>query len=141
MFSKYAFVLLALAGACADSNAPIRYGETTKAALVADKGQPSSAEKPLENSPTEILVYPDNQKYQVTNDVVVAGFREPSSDEKSLLYWRHRFKDCPTTFEALSKRDNHLHPEKELKCARDGVSVIYDPNTDQVTRVVEHAQK
>lgn len=140
MFSRYVFVLLALAGGCADSKAPIKYGETTKAALLSDKGQPVSAEKPLANSTTEILVYPDNQKYQVSNDVVVAGFREPSADEKSLLYWRHRFKDCPTTFEALNEPANHLHPEKELKCARDGVSVIYDPNTDQVTRVVEHAQ-
>ena len=141
MFSRYVFVLLALAGACADSKAPIRYGETTKAALLADRGQPSEAQKPLPGKDTEVLVYHDNQKYQVTNDVVVAGFREPSSDERSLLYWRHRFKDCPTTFVALNKPTSHLHPEKELKCDRDGMSVIYDPNTDQVTRVVEHAQK
>lgn len=141
MFSRYAFVILALAGACADSKAPLRYGETTKAALLADQGQPTQSEKPIPGSSTEVLVYPDNQKYQITNDVVVAGFREPSSDEKSLLYWRHRFKDCPTTFEPLGEATSHLHPEKELKCARDGVSVIYDPNTDQVTRVVEHAKQ
>jgi len=141
MFSK-TLILLLLAGACADSKAPITYGKTTKAALMADRGSPESTEKPIEGSPVEMLVYEDGEKYQVSGDVVVAGFKRPSEEESSLLYWRHKLKDCPTTFEVIGDQAaSHLHAEKELKCARDGISVIYDPNVDKVVRVVEHAEK
>jgi hypothetical protein len=141
MFSK-TLLLLLLAGACADSKAPITYGSTTKAALVAEKGAPQASEKPIAGSPVEMLVYENGEKYQVSGDVVVAGFKEPLEEESSLLYWRHKLKDCPTTFEVIGDQAaSHLHAEKELKCARDGISVIYDPNIDKVVRVVEHAKK
>ena len=137
--SLYLACLWGLAS-CADPAPQIRYGETTKAALVSEKGQPQSTERP-QGREVELLVYPDNQKYQISRDVVVAGFRDPSSEERSLLYWRHQWKDCATSFTDLAAPESHLRPEKELKCPASGLSVIYDPNIDQVTRVVEHAQK
>ncbi len=136
-------LILSLIGlvSCADSGSKWRYGETTKAALVAEKGPPDSIERPLGGSKTEVLVYAGNEKFQVTNDVVVAGFRNPTEEERSLIYWRHYFKDCTTSFTELAAVAGHLRPEKEFKCAHLGLSVIYDPNIDQVTRVVGHAEK
>ena len=138
MRSSYIVFCLAVLMGCADSSSKIRYGETTKAALIAEKGQPTATEKPGGLVAGEILIYGEEQKYQVSRDVVVAGFRNPTSEERSLLYWRHQLKDCATTFLDVAAADSHLRPEKELKCAALGLSVIYDPNIDQVTRVVEH---
>lgn len=138
MLFRYSLMLI-LAMACGDKSTRMKYGLMTKAALIVEKGEPQSVEKPT--STADVLVYANNQKYQVSNDVVIAGFREPSSEEKSLLYWRHQFKDCPTTFKEMQKPDNHLHALKELTCAKLGLSVVYDPNIDQVTRVVEHAEE
>lgn len=138
MLFRYS-VLLTLALACGEKSQSIRYGETTRAALITEKGEPERVEKPIEAS--EVLVYPDNQKFQVTNDVVTAGFRDPSPEETSLLYWRHRFQTCTTSFNELQKSDTHLKALKELSCPSEGTSVIYDPNTDQIIRVVNHAEK
>ncbi|MFP5457272.1 MAG: hypothetical protein ACLGG7_00940 [Bacteriovoracia bacterium] len=137
MLFRYS-VLLTLALACGERSQSIRFGETTRAALITEKGEPERVEKPIEAS--EVLVYPDNQKFQVTNDIVTAGFRDPSPEEASLLYWRHRFKDCATTFKELQKSETHVRALKELSCPTEGVSVLYDPNTDQVIRVVNHAE-
>lgn len=138
MLLRYA-VLLTLALACGERGQSIRYGETTRAALVSELGEPEAIEKPVEAS--EVLVYPDNQKFQVTNDVVTAGFRDPAPEERSLLYWRHKFEACATSFTELAKSEGHIKALKELACARQGLSVIYDPNIDQVIRVVNHAEK
>ena len=89
----------------------------------------------------EVLSFKDNQKFQIQNDVVMAGFRNPTEEEKSLIYWKHALRDCETTYTELFKpKDSHLKAEKQLSCAELGVSVIYDPNVDQVTRVVDHAK-
>ena len=138
MLFRYSMLLI-LAMACGEKSTPVKYGLMTKAALISEKGEPQSVEKPTTTA--EVLIYPDNQKYQVSKDVVVAGFRDPSSEEKSLLYWRHQFKDCSTSFKEMQKPDNHMHALKELSCAKLGLSVVYDPNIDQVTRVVEHAEE
>ncbi|MFP5490696.1 MAG: hypothetical protein ACLGG0_04305 [Bacteriovoracia bacterium] len=138
MLFRYSLLLI-LAMACGEKSTRVKYGLMTKAALISEKGEPQSVEKPT--STAEVLVYADNQKYQVSKDVVIAGLRDPSVEERSLLYWRHQFKDCSTTFKEMKKPDNHLHASKELSCAKLGLSVVYDPNIDQVTRVVEHAEE
>lgn len=132
-------LMLIFAIACGERSTRIKYGSTSRAALVSLKGEPQSIEKPISNA--EVLIYADDEKYQISQDVVVAGFRNPSNDERSLLYWRHQFKDCSTSFKEMQKPDTHLHALKELTCAKSGLSVIYDPNVDRVTRVVEHAEE
>jgi hypothetical protein len=135
------FILAVLAVACGAPKQSIQYGKTTKSALVEMKGEPESVERPIDKSDISVLVYEENQKFQISNDLVVASFRMPVSDETSLLFWRHKFKDCPTSFLDLKKADNHLKAEKEFKCEKTGISVIYDPNSDQVTRIVEQAHE
>ncbi|MBY0517107.1 MAG: hypothetical protein K2P81_09375 [Bacteriovoracaceae bacterium] len=142
MYFKSSFVvLIVLASACGAPKQSVQFGKTTKAGLIEMKGEPESTEKPVAKSDLSVLVYEEDQKFQIENDLVVAGFRKPVNDETSLLYWRHKFKNCQTSFQELKKLDNHLRPEKELKCEKTGVSVIYDPNSDQVTRIVEQAHE
>lgn len=133
------FIPLLSLVACGAKKEGIRYGETTKAALISEEGEPQSIETPRPS--VEILQYEGEQKYQVQNDLVVAGFRNPLKEEKALLYWRHKFKDCKTEFTELTETKTHLKPEKQLRCASLGINVIYDPNTDQVTRIVESAHE
>jgi|688.fasta_scaffold1085508_1 hypothetical protein len=138
MFFRFSLMLI-FAISCGERNTRIKYGSTSRAALVSLKGEPQTIERPI--STAEVLIYENDEKYQISQEVVVAGFRNPAKDERSLLYWRHQFKDCVTSFKEMQKPDNHLHALKELSCAKSGLSVIYDPNVDQVTRVVEHAEE
>ncbi len=138
-FKILIFISLLTLAACGAKKEGIRYGETTKAALVSEVGEPISVESPRPS--VEILKYDGDQKYQVQSDLVVAGFRNPQSEEKALLYWRHKFKDCKTEFTELAETKTHLKAEKQLRCASLGLSVIYDPNIDQVTRIVESAHE
>ena len=139
MLSRVTLLLLFTAVSCADQVKLIDYRKTSKRELQSQIGEPTKVENPLPS--VEVLTYENDQKYQVQADVVTAGFRKPTEEEKSLLHWRHTLRDCQTTFTELSKpKDSHLMAEKQLSCPELGVSVIYDPNVDQVTRVVDHAK-
>lgn len=136
-----ALVLCAFASCSGKSSKAVDYGVTTSAQLKEMKGEPEALQLKDAAHSAEVLVYPDNEKFQIEKDVVVAGFRNPSAQERSLLYWRHKFKDQETSFQAASSSAvGHLPGEMELKSAEAGITVIYDPNVDAVTRVVEHAK-
>lgn len=133
---------LAIAGCSANKRSEISYGVTTSAQLKAERGEPLSEQLTDATHTEQVLVYADNEKYQIDKDVVVASFRNPSAEESSLLYWRHKFKDKETTFTPVKTTSHtHLEPEMELKCAAEGITVVFDPNQDVVTRVVEHAKQ
>lgn len=139
MLSRLSILLLFTAVSCAEQVRTVHYGKTSKRELQTQMGEPIKVENPLPQ--VEVLSFEDNSKYQIQNDIVTAGFRNPSEEEKSLLHWRHILRDCQTTFTELSKpKDSHLQAEKQLSCSELGISVIYDPNVDQVTRVVDHAK-
>lgn len=139
MLSRLSFLLLLTAVSCAEQVRSVQFGKTSKRELQAQMGEPIKVENPLPQ--VEVLSFEGDSKYQIQDDIVTAGFRNPNEEEKSLLYWRHAFRDCQTTFTELSKpKDSHLHAEKQLSCIELGLSVIYDPNVDQVTRVVDHAK-
>lgn len=110
----------------------IQYGVTTAAQLQAEKGSPVAVERPTTEA--RLLVYPEDQKFQVQQDVVVAGFRVPRPEERSLLYWRHKFQDCETSFTRAQAEG-----EMQLKCQAQGMTVLYNSQADLVVRVVEHA--
>jgi hypothetical protein len=125
---------------CSGQSPLVEFGKTSRSQLKSQLGEPQRVENPAPK--VEVLVYEDNKKFQIQEDTVVAGFREPTEEEKVLLYWRHQFRDCATTTTELAKpAESHLQAEKQLSCEAQGISVIYDPNIDQVTRVVEHAKK
>lgn len=99
-------------------------------------GQPKRVDS-IDNQ--QVFVYSEDKKYQVVNEKVVAEFRAPFDEEKSLLYWKHFCRDEETTLLDLErKNENHQKPEQEFSCKTSKVTVIYDPNVDKVVRVINY---
>lgn len=131
--------LLVIAACGVKHTSSVDYGKTTKADLVAEKGEPV-AEKTIPVKGGEILEYQDNEKFQIKNDLVTHGFKNPKGDEKNLLFWKHKFKDCDTVIRKISEKNGHVLPEYELKCQSEGITVIYSEGSEFVSRLVEHAK-
>lgn len=140
---RYTILLcLLLAVSCgAPRSSTFKYGQTTRAEVIGQKGEPVS-EETLPVADGKMMVYPDDEKYQLKGEIVVNAFKSPKGDEKLLLYWKHRFKDCQTIVKKLA-HDIRLHtpPEYELSCPAEGVSVVYTEGSDSVTRVVEYEKQ
>ncbi len=135
------FLLLSLlaVAACGVKHSSVDYGKTTTSALIAEKGEP--LEKSAPEKSIEIYQYADNEKFQIKGDVVTHGFKDPKGDEKTLLFWKHKFKDCETISRKISERKGHELPEYELKCPALGTTVIYTEGSEFVSRVVEHEKQ
>jgi hypothetical protein len=116
------------------------YGKAKVEELIADKGEPLEKEKiPVKDG--EIYKYPDNEKYQIQNNIVTAGFKDPKGDEKVLIYWKHKFKNCMTQIIKINEMTVHSPAEYELKCSAEGLSVIYFDGSEFISRIVEHEKK
>jgi len=128
------FFILLFISSCSKKLEIIEYGKTNFEALVKLKGEPQrSTTVPIKKS--SVHHYSNNEKYQTKDQVVIAGFREPQEHEKTLLYWRDRFKDCNTT------ERNTSSSETEFACPSLGESVIYQNEFGFVSRVIEYEKK
>lgn len=130
--------LLAFA-ACGVKHSSVDYGKTTAAALVSERGEPLEKSAPAKS--IEIYQYPDNEKFQIKGEIVTHGFKDPKGDERTLLFWKHKFKDCDASPKKISERKGHELPEYELKCSSQGVTIIYTEGSEYVSRVVEHEKQ
>ncbi len=133
--------LLILLTSCGDKSSGFKLGKTTRSELVAVKGEPLKEEAlPVKDS--KVMVYEGEEKYQLKGDIVVNSFKNPTGNEKSLIYWKHKFKDCLTSSQALPQApEAHTPPEIELSCSEQGLAVIYSQGSDLVSRVVEYEIK
>jgi hypothetical protein len=120
---------------------PIHFGHTTVQELLQIKGEPQERQIiPVKDG--SVLIYSHDEKYQVQADVVTNAFTTPTGDQASLLYWKHRFKDCSTRWRKLPQSEQeHLPSEMELACDEQGISVIYLDNSPFVSRVIEYAKQ
>jgi hypothetical protein len=132
-------LLLMLLAACGRHHT-IEYGEAKLQQLLALKGEPLE-EKAIPVKDGKILVYPNNEKYQLDGEVVSSGFKDPAGDQRLVLFWKHRFRDCNTEIKQLPSKDAHLPPEIELACPEQGRSVIYTQDSEFITRIVEYAKR
>jgi hypothetical protein len=133
------FVLLFFVVSCGGKQAKkIHYGQTTEATLLEIEGQPKS-EQELKYADGKMLIFDEEKKYQVESGVVVGSFQEPEGDQRNLLFWKHKFKDCQTT--DLKTSPNSDGKERTLKCDEQGTSIVYSEGTGYVIRVVEHEKK
>lgn len=126
--------------ACGVKHTNVDYGKTTAGDLIAEKGEPLE-QKTVPVQDTKMFVYDGNEKFQIQNDVVTHGFKDPKGDEKSLLFWKHKFKDCETETKKISEPQGHELPEYEMKCSAQGITVIYTEGSEFVSRIVEHEKK
>jgi hypothetical protein len=131
---------LLLLTACGAKKVSHEYGKTSSAALMAEEGEPLQKVKIPKNG--EVFIYPQDKKYQFNDDVLTHSFIRPQGDERLLLYWRHRFKECATEERELpSATKGHAPPEYEFICAAEGISVIYQKGSGEVSRIIEYAKK
>jgi hypothetical protein len=130
--------LLAFA-ACGVRRTSVDFGKTTSAQLIAEKGEPTKiTDAPIQD--TKIYQYPENEKFQLKDDVVTHGLKDPIGDEVNVIFWKHKFKDCATVTRKISDQTGHLPPQYEMKCDSQGVSVIYTQGSDYVSRVIQYAK-
>lgn len=134
--------LLMLASCGSGKRSSFEMGKSTRADVVAQKGEPDQEiDLPVNNS--KMMIYEtSDEKYQLSGDIVTNAFKNPESDEKLLIHWQHRFKDCAVVSKTLPKDPkSHTPPEIEMSCPQEGISVIYTEGSEAVTRVVEYAKK
>lgn len=131
------FLCLLILAACGMRPSNIDFGKTTSKELVSERGEPLEVRK-ISEAGSEIYQYENNEKFQVKNDVVTQGFFDPKGEEKSLLYWKHKFKDCDTAEKMIGSPRGHEVPEYEIRCPSEGVTVIYSKGSEFVSRVIYH---
>ncbi len=128
------FLLFFLVIACGEKKS-VEFGVTSRSALISQKGEPVKSESVPSG---ELLTYKENEKFQITDDKVTVRFRNPNGDERNLLYWRHRFRECDSSEKELS---DDAVPEIEFICAKAGTSVVYVKGTGRVVRISEYERQ
>jgi hypothetical protein len=137
----FLFLLLLGIAACGVKHSTFEYGKTTVAHLVQEKGQPLTEEIiPVKEG--KVLHYSDDEKYQIKGDIVTSAFKTPKGDQKTLIYWKHEFKNCQTRNQKLPRNETtHEMPEWELACDEQGLRVIYTEGSEFVSRIVEYEKQ
>lgn len=137
---SFLYLSLLIVAACGVKRTSFDYGKTTSADLIAEKGEPiEKTSTPIKGA--EIFQYADNEKFQVKNDIVTHAMKDPKGDEKSVLYWKHKFKDCNTTSKVIAIAHSHEPALLELKCPSEGITIIYSDGSEFVSRIVEHEKQ
>ncbi len=126
---------------CGTKSSPVKMGVTTRSELVAIKGEPLRVDSiPIKDG--ELLVFSDEEKFQLSGDIVIHSFRNPKGDESLLIFWKHKFKDCLTTVKKITPlARSHTSPEIEYACPDQGLSVIYPEGSDSISRILEYEKK
>ena len=126
---------------CGQKESSYYYGRMTVKELVSQKGDFIKEEAiPVEDG--KILIYPDDEKYQVKGDIVTNSYRNPVGDEVQLIFWKNKFKDCITYSKLITKpQSGHELQEYELGCEEKGISVSYVEGSETVLRVMEYEKK
>lgn len=133
-------ILFTVLSACGAKHSGTQYGKTTVSDLIAEKGKPLE-EKDIPVSDGKVFVYAENEKYQIAEGIVTHGFKDPKGDEKLVLFWKHKFKNCSVKNRALSSTKVHAQSEHQLRCDAQGLTVIYTEGSPYVSRIIEHEKK
>ena len=133
---------LLFVSACGAKKSSFKIGETTRADVIALKGEPLSEEViPIPDG--KIMQYQDDEKIQLKGEMVTNRFSNPKGDEKLVMWWKHKFKECTglKLVKLAQDKKSHLPPEIEMACPEEGISVIFTEGSDTISRVVEYEKK
>ncbi len=135
------FLSVLLLTSCSGKQSSFTMGHTTRADVVAEKGEPLSEEiLPVHDG--KIMKYSDDEKIQLKGEIVTNRFTNPRGNEKLVMWWKHKFKDCLTNTQKIASDPNsHTPPEIEFSCPEEGLSVIYTEGSVLISRVVENEKK
>jgi hypothetical protein len=130
---------LAACSVPADRLTQVTPGVTVRTEIEAARGRPAR-EEPVSAAPGSSLAeYPESgERFQLRDDRVVARLREPARHERTLQYWRHRWKGRRQSREPLDSRvDVHSGAGFALRNEEENVAVFYREG-GEVFRVVEY---
>lgn len=112
----------------------------SRAAVIEAKGEPLE-EKDLPLKDGKMMIYPNEEKFQLKGEEVTHAFRQPEDKERSLIYWQHQFKDCRTKTQNLPRDiKSHTAGEVELSCPELKIRVIYTEGSGTVSRIIHEAE-
>jgi len=112
----------------------------SRAAVIEAKGLPL-VEKDLPVKDGKIMIYPDDEKFQLKGEEVTHNFRRPREKELSLIYWQHKFKDCQTKTRKLPQDiKGHIAAEMEFSCPDLKTRVIYTEGSGIVSRIIHETE-
>jgi hypothetical protein len=132
--------LILVSVSCGVKQKSVSFGETKKEELLTLRGVPEREETiPVKDS--SLVVYSENESYQIQNGVVKASLKSPAAEEKSVMFWKHKLKDCITDLKKVPNPDPHGPAQMELDCASEGIKVVYLEGSETVQKVVEYAKK
>ena len=75
---------------------------------------------------------------QARNDIIRAIHRSPAEHERSLQFWRQRYKDKASSLKKLDGESNTGEELWQFNIPSKGISIIYDERSDHVLRVVRY---
>ena len=153
--SAPAFLLIIGLSSCSHSNSitsgsgtfpPNSVPAISKAALIDSlklKGNFQGVQTSRIDGRYEVVTTQQDEKYFIKNDRLVSNSRKPNPQEKSLIYWRGKFRgkayrETPLANEAIL---GHERPLLEIACDKLGMGVIYDPTREEVKRVFYYGSK
>lgn len=87
----------------------------------------------LEGRPETQIFHWEEYSLQIENKLVQAIFRMPTATEKSFLYWRHAYRHRTSKLVQLAESE-----QWQFTIPQEGLAVIYDGKTDEVTKVVNY---
>lgn len=118
-------------------------GRTTASELMAALGEPDLRTNPtVRPQATHAYYRASDCSYQYERNILVSFACPPAPEETTLQYWRHRWKGKPQRFEEMrSMRDPHGHRVFQLVSPKDGKAVIYEEETDSVSKVVTYVAR
>ena len=112
----------------------------SRAAVIEAKGVPLE-ERELPTKDGKIMIYENEEKFQLKGDEVTHAFRQPSEKEQSLIYWQHQFKDCQTKTRKLPQDiKGHIAAEVELSCPDLKTRIIYTEGSGIVSRIIHETE-
>ena len=102
---KLLFLLSLVLASCAPVSQESKSTHMSLNKLVSTKGEPETIRQNEIDESSKMYDYSD-ASYQVQGEKVLAKFSKPKNSEKSIQFWRHKFKDDNYFIESYEKTEH-----------------------------------
>jgi hypothetical protein len=130
------FSLFLFLAACSPQE--IKLGETTEQQLISQRGTPVRTEVSSKNSESRTISFSDGESFQSDKGIIRGHYRQPTRKEVDLNYWRSQWADKAKIFQV---HGSGAGERLEIQEALSGTSVIYNPLTARVERVMDYKRE
>lgn len=110
-------------------------GNSTVRDVLNHLDEPNKIQTSSFNHNEELFVY-DNFSIQIDRKMVKAIHRKPASVEKSLQYWRHKYKHYSTSLQPINSKGHEQI--WQFKIPSEGLGVVYNESQGEIIRVIEY---